>query len=215
MLPSTCLLQNCQIPGDGARQEGRNTHLSLPPASRARQGLSLAKPAGGPVAESWVRQTPRVASRAPRRSPMGADALASLQPGVGRPGPRLKSQSSVRPALSDPCRASVIVPGPVRRPRPRKPLPHGAHVSPRRDPGVSPPLRAPKIGSRGCGLMPGLHPHLRAQASGVSAAAEPPGSARGLGGSALPTSAPGWCHPPLMEGEHRPPPPADPSASHP
>lgn len=149
------------------------------------------------MAERWVRQTPGVAGRAPQRSPWGLTPWLPLQPGVGRPDPPSNSQSSVRPALSDPLLCLGHRAGAGGGPHPRKPLPRGAHVSLRYDPGVS-PLSRTRTGSRGCGLMPGLRPHLgpRSQASVplLSPQAKPE-----AGGSALPDFSPGWCHAPSCE----------------
>lgn len=117
----------------------------------------------------------------PGAPPQALTPLVSLQPGAGHPDPPSNRQSSVQPVLSDPFCALVIVQGLVRRAAPpHAPPSWGPHLS-CRDPGVSPPLRAPRTGSRGCGLTPGLCPRLQAQVSDVSVAAEPPDNTRSLG----------------------------------
>lgn len=107
--------------------------------------------------------------------------MASLQPGAERPGPPANSPSSVQPVLGDPFCASVSRAGAGEKGRvPHAPPSWGPHLS-CRDPRVSPPLRALRTGSQGCGLTPSLRPCLQAQVSGVSVAAEPPDNTRGLG----------------------------------
>lgn len=204
-------------PCDGARQEGRNTHLSLPPASRPTEAshwpnllgacgreLGEADPWGGwqgtPALPPWGL-TPWL----PCSLAGACDPPSNSQSLCGQP--------SATPAVPRSSQA-----GPARRVKisPRKPSPLAVPtLSLRYDPGVSPLSGPPRTGSRGCGLMPGLRPHLRAQVSGISAAAEPPGKARGWGFQP-PDFSPGLVPCTLMRGEHRPPPPADtPSATHP
>lgn len=86
---------------------------------------------------------PGVAGRHPSAPPWGLTPWLPCRPRRGAPRSPSNSQSSVRPALSDPCCASVIVQGPARRAASPQAPPRGAHVSLRYDPGVS-PLSGPR-----------------------------------------------------------------------
>lgn len=177
--PAFSRIVRCQWMGPERKEEIPTSPFLLPPAPpRPPIGQTCWGACGKELGE--IRPPGQMAGH-PGAPPQVLKPLASLQPGAEHPDLPSNSQSSVQPVLSDPFCASVNRAGAGEEGRvPHAPPSWGPQLS-CHDPGVSPPLRAPRTGSQGCGLTPGLRPRLQAQVSGVSVAAEPPDNTRGLG----------------------------------